>query len=145
MNKIKTFLFNKKFLATFVVFSFFFLLPLFVSAQGLAIKCNTDYNEATGTYNDPCDFVKLMDQIKTVIDFLLFRLTLPLVAILFAYAGYLYATVGFVPGNKAKAKSIFWGVLWGFIIALSAWLIVQAVLWGLGVSQDYSLLKDIKN
>ena len=73
-----------------------------------------------------CDFNALMTLINRVINFILY-VSIPLAAISFSYAGYLYLSAA---GNTSKieeAHKIFGKVLIGFVFILSAWLIVYAI------------------
>ena len=49
-------------------------------------------------------------------------------AISLIYGGFLYLTSGENPGNKEKAKSMLWRTLIGFVIILTAWVIVHTIL-----------------
>lgn len=100
------------------LFSFLILfLPLVSFSAGL-IPCD----------GADCDFNKFIELINNVINFLLFRLALPIAAISFAYAGFLLVTSGGSESKKTEAKNIFTGVAIGFIIAVAAWLIVNTIL-----------------
>lgn len=102
------------------------ILPiLFVSAEPL-VPCGSK------AHPKPCDFYDLLAMVDKVIDFLIKDLAMPLAAISFAYAGFLYLTSGANPSQRDQAKSIFWKVFVGLIIALAAWLIVKTVMMGLG-------------
>lgn len=106
------------------------------AAGGLFIGCNEEViSDSVGNFvafKDPCDFSYLMLQINALISFLLFKLAMPLAAIVFAYAGWLYMSSGGSGGQIEKAKGLFKSVLIGFLIALAAWLIVKAIMLGLG-------------
>ncbi|MFA6397806.1 MAG: hypothetical protein WDK96_03100 [Candidatus Paceibacterota bacterium] len=110
-----------------------FLFPIVSFSAGL-IPCG-------GTGEPKCDFSQLMILVKNFINFLLFDLAMPLAAIAFAYAGYLYMSSGGDTKNTTKAKNIFKDVLFGFVLALSAWLIVTAILTGFGLKDGFSFLK----
>ena len=86
-----------------------------------------------------CDFDSLIELIKNIINFLLFSFAVPLAAISFAIAGVMILIAGGNTGQVEKAKEIFWNVLWGLIVALSAWLVVNAILIGLGANEIGSL------
>ena len=73
---------------------FVLMLPAVSLAAGL-VPCG-------GRGEDPCTFNDFLTLVNKVIDFLLFDLSLPLSAILFAYAGFLYLTTS-VSDKKAKA------------------------------------------
>ncbi len=75
-----------------------------------------------------CTFADAVNEVKVIINFLLFKIAAPLAAVMFAYAGFLYVTNG---GNESKIKEaheIFWNVFIGLVIALSAWLLVNFIL-----------------
>jgi len=77
---------------------------------------------------DNCGFEDLLKLVNNIIDFLLFKISMPLAAVSFAVAG---IKMLLARGNQSKvteAKEIFWYVLWGAIVALSAWLIVKAIV-----------------
>lgn len=98
----------------------------FSNASGGLVPCS-------GTDNDPCTFNKLMTLINKVISFLIFTLALPLAAIAFAYAGFLFLTSGGNTENRSKAKGIFTTVFLGLIAAMAAWLIMYTIISSLGV------------
>jgi hypothetical protein len=87
---------------------------------------------------------ELMLLIKNIINFLLFYLALPAATLAFIYAGWLYLSSGDKPAQRAKAKGVFINVLYGLAIAAAAWLIVSAILTGLGVKEEYILLKEVQ-
>lgn len=73
-----------------------------------------------------CDFNALMTLVNRVISFILY-VSIPLAAISFSYAGYLYLSAAGDTGKIESAHEIFKKVLIGFIFILSAWLIVYAI------------------
>jgi len=85
-----------------------------------------------GTSDSPCDFTALLKLINNVINFLLFDISLPICAVVFMYAGWLFMTSGDNSTKKSQAKSVFWHVLFGWAIALASWLIVHTILVALG-------------
>ena len=89
---------------------------------------------------EECDFWQFIDLLQRIMNFLLFVLAVPLAAISFAWAGWLYLSAA---GNESKIKQahqIFGDVLLGLCLALAAWLIVHAVVTGLGVNNQYNFL-----
>lgn len=107
-------------LVLFVVF-----VPVYVFAD--LVPCN-------GT-TVPCTFDKFIELIQKIVKFLLFDFAVPLAAISFAVAGVMILTAGGNTGQVEKAKEIFWNVLIGLIVALAAWLVVNAILIGLGAEE----------
>jgi hypothetical protein len=73
-----------------------------------------------------CDFNHLIELFRRVISFLI-MIAIALSSIAFAYAGFLYLTSAGNEGKVSQAHGIFGDVLWGIIIALAAWLIVNAI------------------
>ncbi|MBX4192345.1 pilin [Candidatus Parcubacteria bacterium] len=65
--------------------------------------------------------------IQNIINFMI-GISIPLAALLFAWAGALYWSSGASPGNKDRAKHIFTDAIIGFVIAIAAFLIVQTIL-----------------
>jgi hypothetical protein len=118
-----------------MLFALFFVsLPRSVHADGL-VPCG-GYSAETGLAEKPCDFSFFMQMLNDVISFLLFTLAMPLAALMFAYAGFLYLTSGVKPEQREQAKKILTNVIWGLVIALAAWLIVHTILTSLGVNKS---------
>ena len=115
----------------FVVFtSFLFLAPsLFVFAQGGLVPCD----------GSNCDFNALITLVQNIINFLLL-VAAPIAAIMFAWAGFLYLSARGNSGQISKAHDIFWNVLWGLVIALAAWLIINTITNALLKNSGASLL-----
>ena len=85
-----------------------------------------------GSGEPDCDFNQLMVLIDKIIKFMLFDLSIPLAAVLFAYAGYLLMTSGDNSGKRTRAKGLFMSVGIGLVVALAAWLIIETILSTLG-------------
>ncbi|MBU0611821.1 hypothetical protein KKA39_02210 [Patescibacteria group bacterium] len=85
-----------------------------------------------------CGFNELICLINNVIQFILFRMAVPIAAIMFAYAGILLLFSGGDTSKRSKAKSIFTNVAIGLIIAIAAWLIVETILTLLGYDQSWT-------
>lgn len=95
-----------------------------------------------GTTNSaPCEgnegWNNLMKLINNIVNFILFRLALPLAAIMFAYAGFELLTSGGNTEQMKKAKKIFINVAIGLILAAAAWLIVNTILSTLGYNGSW--------
>ncbi len=88
---------------------------------------------------DDCDFNKLVLLGGNLVDFA-FYISIPLAAIAFVYAGYLFVTAVGDPGKVKKAGEIFQKVAIGFIIVLSAWLVVSVIVKTLVKTPGFSLL-----
>ncbi|OGC84703.1 hypothetical protein A3F55_02455 [Candidatus Adlerbacteria bacterium RIFCSPHIGHO2_12_FULL_53_18] len=111
-------------------------IPLIADAQGL-VPCgvwegpipeqNTPaYSEYIRTTTG-CDLCSLGQLMQNIINFLI-GLSVSVAAAMFAYAGFLYVTGGSNPTQISKAHKIFKSVLIGFLIAISAYLVVQTLL-----------------
>ena len=119
------------------------LLSLGIAAAlftGVFAFGTTDVSAAVWTPNQPlvpcggtaetrnagkCDFNALIQLVQNIITFL-FWLAVPVSIALFAYAGYLYLISGVVD-QRAKAKQIFWDVIWGIIFMAIAWTVVYLI------------------
>ena len=125
---------NKKFLAgaMSVLFLFTLLMPFLIfadvtkseSTTGL-VKCGIA-TSSTGLVN-PCDFTDFIGLINGIIKWII-SIAGVIFTIMAVYGGFLYMTSGENPGNKAKAKSILWNTILGFVIILTSWLIVYTIL-----------------
>ncbi len=119
---------NKKILSAFTLWAFV-AIP-FVSHAKRLITCGAvDGNAETG---GPCNFNELIATANNIIEFLLIYFATPLAAIIFAYAGFLYLFSGGSENNVTKAKGMMKNMIIGYVIALSAWLIVRTILMSLG-------------
>lgn len=76
----------------------------------------------------PCTFEKLLLMINRVINFFIYIIAGPIIALTFAYAGFLMVTSGGNPSKKDEAKGIMGKAIIGFVLLLAAWLIVKTVL-----------------
>lgn len=110
----------------------FAFIPLLSSAQAGLVPCGTESYPKGHAKEfqiiNPCDFNHIFDLINKVVNFLLVAIALPLAAIMFAYAGFLFMFSGMQPEARSKAKRIFGKVALGFILAVAAWVIVHTVL-----------------
>lgn len=73
-----------------------------------------------------CDFNALLTLINRIITFILY-ISIPLAAISFSYAGYLYISAVGNTSQIEKAHEIFKKVGIGFIFIASGWLIVYTI------------------
>ena len=118
----------KKNIKNIIIHTFILLLiaiPFFSFAQeekALVPKCGSE----------GCGFGQLMELVNNIVYFILFRLAVPIAAIMFAYAGFLLLFSGGEQAKRTKAKSIFVNVGLGLAFALAAWLIVKTIFTVLG-------------
>lgn len=84
------------------------------------------------------DFVKLINKIITFV----IKLSIPIAAIGFGIAGFYYITDQGSETRRKKGNEIFYWTFIGFVVILSAWLVVKTILSGLGVNDSaFNLLK----
>jgi hypothetical protein len=105
-----------------LLFLIFFLSINQVEGAGLVPNCAPN-----------CNFNDLIGMVNKIISFLLFYFATPLAGLVFAYAGFLYITSGGDTSKTSKAKKLLPKVVFGYLIALGAWLIVKTILNILGV------------
>jgi len=111
---------------TIPFFLFLFSMPMFVHALQI-IPCGRDTdknNMIDGT--EQCRFKDLITLADNIIKYLIY-FSIPIVAIVFAYAGFLYLTSADSVGKASQATSLFTDAAIGFVIVLSAWLIVKTI------------------
>src|SRR3989344_1386857 len=89
---------------------------------------NTGLVPCYGSAEKPCGFYQFLTLINKVIKFILFKMVIPIAAIMFAYAGFELITSGGSTEKKSKAKKIFTNVAIGLIVAVAAFLIIQTIL-----------------
>lgn len=123
----------------FVLVFLFFVVPYFAAAQGLVPNCNKEIGE-NGRFTNPCDFTDVMQLVNTIVNFLIFKISLPVITIVFAYAGWLFMTSGDNPGKRSQARAMFPKVLIGYVVALGAWLVINTILDLLGVPETFRFL-----
>lgn len=98
------------------------------------VPCGTSDNINSNSNGNPnssdstgCQACNLAQLIQNIINFVI-GLSIPIAAALFAYAGVLYFTSASRPDNIGKAKRIFKDAFIGFLITITAWLVVDTLL-----------------
>ncbi len=86
--------------------------------------------------NRMCGFNDFMYMINKIISYIMV-LVLPIAALVFAYAGYLYLTSGGNTNKRSAAKNAMTNLVIGVLIILCAWVVVRAVLLSLGVTDEF--------
>lgn len=129
-----------------------FIAPAFVFAQSDLIPCGFDLNNdkiikdaaPPTSQTDPheqCYFNDVIQIAQNVIDFLIFKIAMPIAALMFAYAGFLYVTNRGNESQVKQAHDIFLNVFWGLVIALAAWLTINFILeFLLGANSSFNYL-----
>jgi len=112
-----------------VLFCFFVFAPTVSAFSTNLIVCGTSPTSVPppppGT-SHPCDFADLVTLGANFVS-LLIVYSVPIAVISFIYAGVLYLTSQGNPGQISKAHGIFKTTAVGFVIVLSAWLVVYAI------------------
>ena len=84
-------------------------------------------NTPTDASSTGCQACSLAQLVQNIITFLI-GLSIPVAAALFAWAGVLYFTSAENVSQRQRAKDIFKNVLIGFVIAITAWLVINTFL-----------------
>jgi hypothetical protein len=119
--------------ASLIVFGFL-ALPMLAQAQAWEgfVKCG----KTTGPYTHECGFQDLLNLGRDIIRFMVI-ISIPIVAIGFAYAGFEYMQSGSSAEIRKKAKGHMITLMKGFFFILAAYLIVYfitSILLGPGYS-----------
>lgn len=120
---------NKK-----IKFLIFISIFLILVIPALSLAQGTPPSE-TGlvTCKENCGFKDFMVLVDTVIKFVLYKMAIPIAAIMFAYAGFKMVTAGGEAAHaRTEAKEIFTNTVIGLIIAVAAFLIIKTILSILG-------------
>jgi hypothetical protein len=86
-----------------------------------------------------CTFSDVLKTINNLITFLITRLFVPIVILLFMYAGYQYITAQGNPSKKANLKKLVFNILIGMLLVLCSWLIVKVIMTVLVKDDDSAL------
>ncbi|HVS79598.1 MAG TPA: pilin [Candidatus Paceibacterota bacterium] len=86
--------------------------------------------------DNPCDFADF-EQLAMNLMYYMVYISVPLAAVAFAYAGFLYITSGGNPGQASRARKIFTNVGIGFVVILAAWLLVYTITSALLDTSNY--------
>jgi len=117
-------------------FTLCFLLTLvFVLSWPFVLSATTTGLVVCGTGEDgkptDCDFTKLVELIRGVIDFFFLNIIVPIGVIVIVYAGgrlVYYSSFMSNPGESKNAKRILTNVILGMALAFGAYLIVKSLL-----------------
>lgn len=89
------------------------------------VKCDGVVTKGEEGRNVKCDLYNLMIIVNKLINWA-FTLSLPVVAGMFAYAGYLHITG--VEENIKRSRKMMQNAIIGFVIALTAWFAVTTLV-----------------
>lgn len=93
------------------------------SAGGL-VKCG--YGGSAQSDATSCDFAEAINLINRLITYLVV-ISMPIAAIAFAYAGWLYLSAGGNSSKVSRAIGVFTSVGIGLVIILSGWLVFKFI------------------
>jgi hypothetical protein len=134
---------NKKIISNLLsvfILTIFILPTLVMSQQIQIITCGN----STSTM---CGYADFVGTINNIVDWVIASAGV-IFTISAIWGGFLYIFSGTNPSYKAKAKSILWSTIIGFIIVLCSWLIVYTLLGFLvdkGTPSGQSIFKFIGN
>lgn len=119
---------TKKSLAIYLLFFTFLILiflPLLVFGQDGGLVGNDCGTIVDGKLKE-CGYNDMLALVNRIISWLI-MVSIPLSAGVFAWAGFLYMTTG-ISQKKEEAKQMMKKVLIGFVVILSAWIIVGTIM-----------------
>ena len=105
-----------------------FALPIFVLAA--ESKPVTLFGKQICA-DSPCKIGDILPAISTIISFLAIDVAMPIAVLAIAFAGLKMVMYAGNSGEVGKAKDIIFNALWGIGIALAAYLVVNAIIYGL--------------
>ena len=93
--------------------------------------------DISGSVINPCGFDDLMATINRILNFVLVALALPIIALMFIYAGALYLMSAANSSYRSKAKDIFFYAVIGLVLAFTGFIIIEFLLRTLGYSGSW--------
>lgn len=75
-----------------------------------------------------CDFNDVLQLVNNLIVFLIKELFIPIIILLFMYAGYQYITANGNPAKVANLKKMVGHIVLGMLLVLCSWLIVKTLI-----------------
>lgn len=102
-------------------------------SDGGLVSKDCGYNLSNG--GRVCGFSDLIGLLDGIIQFI-FVLAIPIAALVFAYAGFLYLTSGGDTEKHQQAVKAMTTVVKGILVVMVAWLAVKTILVSLGASPD---------
>lgn len=93
-----------------------------------------------GSGQDPCAYLDLFILIGNVIQFILY-LAVPVATIAIVAAGIMLAASAKRESQRSDAKKILWSAMIGLFLTFAAYLIINAIITGLGSSVVQGILE----
>lgn len=121
---------NKKLITGLIsaVLLFIFIFPVASYALDPLVTCGNSVTvNGVTTIPNPCNFNSAIGMINNIINWII-SIAGVIFTISFIYGGFLWILSGENPGKKGDAKKVLWNTLLGFVIILTAWIIVHEVL-----------------
>ncbi len=114
--------------ALLVVFMIVFLPLVSLGAEpGQLVPADCNTTIVNGRFTNPCGWTHLLQLAQNLLNFMVY-IAVPIAAIAFAYAGWLYLSARGNPGQITKAHGIFMNVAIGIVIVLVAWLVIDQIM-----------------
>ncbi|MDO8492055.1 MAG: pilin [bacterium] len=103
-----------------VFIAMIFILPYFISAQGL-VPCGS-------AGQDPCTICDFSVLLKNIIDFLIWNIAIPLAGLMIVVGGIMIMIGSASETRVAAGKKVLTNALIGIVIVFVAWLFVDTVI-----------------
>lgn len=111
-----------------IILIIFVVVPVLTLAQGSFVPCGGNIIDANGNITDKqpeCGYQHLLILVNNIIKWIIL-ISVPVAAGVFAWAGFKYMTTG-ISDQKSEAKAMINKVFIGFVVILSAWIIVNTI------------------
>jgi hypothetical protein len=118
-----------------------FTLPQTIFAAILP-QCGYVSGAPPNQFYHPCEYCHLFQLGENIINFIVIDISIPLAAVAFAIAGFIYITAGGNSGKISRAHGIFKNVAIGLIIILASWLVVDVIMKTLVKGSQYATETD---
>lgn len=116
-----------------IFLSLLLTLPFFASAQaGGLVNCGK-------TNPDDCNYDKLIQLIQNLLNFVIYVIATPIATILIALSGFKMVTSGGDQKSYDNAKKVLKNVMIGYVVMLSAFIIIKLFIDFL-FGEEFSLL-----
>lgn len=113
----------------FKTFNIFILFALLFVSFFVAFSVNAGGLVPCGGQDEPeCEICHLWQLFSNLINFLLFKLAVPVAVFMIVVSGLIYITSAGKDKQLQLAKSIIFNVIIGIVIMMSAWLMVDTII-----------------
>ncbi len=103
-----------------------FILGITAFAQDAKSLIPCGHADANGFIATPCDYQQFLILIGKVFNYLIV-IAIPLATAVIVYGGVKMVTAGSNDGKRSEAKGIIGTAVWGLVIVLSAYLIINTI------------------